>query len=190
MEDRDMGRMESFSDGVIAVIITITVLGLRVPPGASLAALAGLFPTFLIYLFSFQTIGTYWINHHHLIRRASLVTPKVMWANLSLLFWMSFIPFSTEWLGAHVGATTPSVVYAGNLLVTAMAYTVLQKAIAASAEGGTIAARLLQSTRKGVITLGSYVLAVAAAFFLPWLSYALITMVALLWFVPDRRLKF
>ncbi len=180
-------RLEAFSDGVLAIIITITVLGIRVPAGATFAALISVLPVFVTYAWSFQTVGTYWNNHHHLMLATKEVSVRIMWANLHLLFWLSLIPFATEWLGAHVGEPWPTAAYCAVLLFCAIAYILLEQAIIT--HQGKISNVMTSpgNNTKGKISLALYILSVAFAFMYPWLSYIFIVAVAMMWFIPDRR---
>ena len=179
-------RLEAFSDGVIAIIITITVLGIRVPTSASFTALASLFPSLLIYAWSFRTIATYWNNHHNLIKATNGVNTRVMWANMHFLFWLSLIPFATTWLGTNVGKPWPTATYSFVLLFAAIAYTMLERAIIKRQGKNSNLTMALGNDIKGLISLGCYVLAVLMAFIIPWISYILIVLVAAVWFIPDR----
>ena len=180
-------RLEAFSDGVMAIIITITVLGIRVPADGTLSSLISVLPVFLIYIWSFQTVGTYWNNHHHLMNATSGVNARVMWTNLHLLFWLSLIPFATEWLGNHVGEPWPTAVYCAVLLFAAAAYQTLERAIIRHQGKDSNLAEALGNDAKGKISLLCYALSLATAFIYPWISYALVIAVTVMWFVPDRR---
>ena len=180
-------RLEAFSDGVMAIIITITVLSIRVPADGTFSSLISLLPVFLIYIWSFQTVGTYWNNHHHLMRATSSVNAGVMWTNLHLLFWLSLIPFTTEWLGDHVGEAWPTAVYCAVLLFAAAAYEMLERAIIRHQGKDSNLATALGNDAKGKISLLCYVLSVVTAFISPWISYALVIAVTVMWFIPDRR---
>src|SRR5919202_1403637 len=177
-------RLEAFSDGVMAIIITITVLSIRVPADATFSSL----PVFLIYIGSFQTVGTYWNNHHHLMRATSSVDAGVMWTNLHLLFWLSLIPFATEWLGLHFEEPWPTAVYCAVLLFAAAAYQMLERAIVSHQGKDSNLAEALGNNTKGKISLLFYVLSVVTAFIYPVLSYVLVIAVTVIWFVPDRRI--
>jgi uncharacterized membrane protein len=182
-------RVEAFSDGVMAVIITLTAFEIRVPHGTDLAALRHVMPALLIYLLSFTYIGIYWNNHHHLLRRTERVSAAVMWANLALLFWLSLVPILTEWVATSYKATEPAASYGVAALGAAVAYTILVRTII-SANGGTegAVAQSLGSDVKGRASLGIYALGVALSFLTPYLAYGCYAAVALMWFVPDRRL--
>lgn len=182
-------RLEAFSDGVMAIIITITVLELKVPSGMTIASLKPLVPLFFTYAVSFQNVGTYWNNHHHLLRATKHVSAGLMWANLHLLFWLSMIPFATGWLGANHGGKIPTALYAAILLMCAFAYFLLQAQVVRHAENRDELYKELSKTKKGVISIVCYCLALACAFFLPIISDILIILVALMWFVPDRRIE-
>jgi uncharacterized membrane protein len=185
----DKGRLEAFSDGVIAVIITIMVLDLRVPHGSDLVALRSVGPTFLAYVISFVNVGIYWNNHHHLLRAAEGIDGRAMWANLHLLFWLSLIPFVTAWVGQDPSAPLPTAVYAGVLLCAGTSFTLLGLALIAVNGRESTIARGFGSNRKGIASIVCYALAVVLAFVAPWLSDVLVVAVALMWFVPDRRME-
>jgi uncharacterized membrane protein len=180
-------RLEAFSDGVLAIIITLTVLNIHVPDGTSLVSLLPVVPIFTIYAWSFFSVGTYWNNHHHLMAATRHVSARIMWANLHLLFWLSLIPFTTEWLGLHFGQPIPSVIYCAVLFFAAVAYTLLEWAIIATQGRDSALARVLGHDAKGKVSLAAYFLAVVAAFVYPWVSYLLFVGVSIIWFVPDRR---
>ncbi len=182
-------RLEAFSDGVIAIIITIMVLELKVPHGEELADLFALAPVFLSYVLSFANVGIYWNNHHHLLHAVKRVSASILWANLHLLFWLSLFPFTTGWMGENHFATWPVVIYGANLLAAAAAYTILVQAIIRNHGQDSDIAKAIGSDFKGKISLAAYLAAVAVAFFNPWISGGLYTAVALLWFVPDRRIE-
>lgn len=182
-------RLEAFSDAVLAIIITITVLELKVPESGGLAALTALWPLFIAYLISFQTVGTYWNNHHHLIRATKHVSADIMWANLNLLFWLSLIPFAAGWLGKNPNAAWPTAVYSAVLLLSAGAYTILQLVVVQHAEKKAQLVKEMKASPKGIISLVSYAIAVFCAFYSPTFSYLLILFVAILWFIPDKRIE-
>jgi uncharacterized membrane protein len=184
-------RLEAFSDGVLAIIITIMVLELRVPPGEneSLRALTPLIPVFLSYVLSFIYVGIYWTNHHHMLHTLTKITGPILWANLHLLFWLSLIPFATGWMGESHFAPTPTALYGVVLLMNAIAYTILQSCIIASQGPDSVLKRAVGSTWKEKVSTASYVAAIAAAFLSPWISHVLFVFVALLWLVPDRRIE-
>ena len=182
-------RLEAFSDGVIAIIITITVLELKVPTGATLSSIIPLLPLFITYAVSFQMVGTYWNNHHHLLQATKHVSTGIMWANLHLLFWLSLIPFSTGWLGENHGGTIPTVFYASVLLLCAIAYTILQYTVLIHAENHHDLKKEIDSSWKGKISLLSYLIAIPCAFINPVISDILIFAVAIIWFIPDTRIE-
>ena len=180
-------RLEAFSDGVIAIIITIMVLEMRAPRGNDLSALRPLLPAFLSYVLSFVYIAIYWNNHHHLLRATKRVNGRIMWANMYLLFWLSLTPFVTAWLGENHGGLWPTALYGGVLLMAAIAYTILQTAIVASQGRDSALAAALGSDWKGKLSMASYLAAIGLAFANQWWSDALFVFVALLWLIPDRR---
>lgn len=182
-------RLEAFSDGVLAIIITITVLELKIPHNDSIGAITNLIPLFVAYIISFQTIGTYWNNHHHLVRATKHVSPGIMWANLHLLFWLSLIPFSTGWLGENHGSSLPTAFYACILFACAAAYTILQQTIISHSENGQVMKEEIKKSWKGKISLLSYLLSVPLAFIHPIISDVLIIAVSIMWFIPDRRIE-
>lgn len=185
----ETSRLEAFSDGVMAVIITIMVLELRAPVSDSLYALKPLIPHFLVYALAFQVIGTYWNNHHHMLRATKHITGSVMWLNLHLLFWLSLIPFFTSWLGENHGARVPTAFFAGVLLAAAVAYFFLQRAIVAVQPKDAKIASAIGEDYKGKLSMLAYLLAIPLAFVSPWISDVLIVGVTLVWFIPDRRLS-
>jgi uncharacterized membrane protein len=185
----ETSRLEAFSDGVMAIIITITVLGVRVPDEATLPALLAVAPVLAIYAWSFQTVGTYWNNHHHLVRRAKHITPAIMWANLHLLFWLSLIPFATEWLGRHIAQPWPTAAYAGLLFFAGLAYKILQGAIVTAQEGDAGLRQAIGQDWKEKISLVLYATATGMAFVQPWASYAIVVLVLAIWFLPDTRVR-
>jgi len=182
-------RLEAFSDGVIAVIITIMVLTLHPPAGSSLHDLRPLVPKLAVYLLSFVFVAIYWNNHHHLMKVVDHVTGATLWANAHLLFWLSLIPVATAWLGPHLGATAPVAVYGAVLLGAAVAYSILVRTLIGSHGPTSRIARAVGQDRKGKLSVGACVLAIAASPVAPWLSLALYVAVALTWLVPDRRME-
>jgi uncharacterized membrane protein len=182
-------RLEAFSDGVIAILITIMVLELKVPHGADLAALRTMLPVFLAYVLSFVYLGIYWNNHHHMLHAAEKVDGRILWANLHLLFWLSLVPVATEWIGDHPLAPLPAAVYGGILLLAALAYTLLQMAIVRRHGPDSVLAAAVGKDVKGKLSLALYVAAIVVAAFLPWVSYAIYVLVAAIWLVPDRRIE-
>ena len=182
-------RMAAFSDGVIAIIITIMVLEIQVPQGASFAALRPLLPVLLSYVLSFIYIGIYWNNHHHLLYATEKVNGGVLWANMHLLFWLSLVPFATRWVGAHYAAPVPTAVYGLLLLLASLAYWILQRAILATQGRNTLLGTALGRDMKGKLSSALYSLAIAFAFVSPWIADGLFVLVALMWLVPDRRIE-
>ena len=182
-------RLEAFSDGVLAIIITIMVLELRVPLEPTLAALLPLWPKILSYAMSFVFIGIYWNNHHHLWHVVERVNGAVLWANLHLLFWLSLVPFVTAWMGENHFAAAPVAVYGVVLLGSGCAYYVMTRVLLASHAADSLLARALGNDFKGRISMVMYAVAIAVAFRLPWLSGALYGVVAVIWLVPDRRIE-
>ena len=182
-------RLEAFSDGVLAIIITIMVLELEVPHGDSLRALRPLLPVFLTYLLSFIYLGIYWNNHHHMLHAAKRVSASVLWANLHLLFWLSLLPFATGWMGENHFAPVPSAVYGVVLLAAAIAYWLLQSAIIAADGESSVLRRAIGRDWKGLASPWIYVLAILLSFRVPWLGQALYVAMAARWVVPDRRIE-
>ncbi len=182
-------RLEAFSDGVIAIIITIMVLGLKVPHGSDLAALTPLLPDFLSYVLSFVYVGIYWNNHHHLLHAAKRVSGGILWANLNLLFWLSLFPFATGWMGENHFAPLPSAAYGFILLMAALAYYILQSSIIAVEGSNSLLKRAIGSDWKGKLSPLLYVIAIAASFQAHWLAQGIYVLVALMWLVPDRRIE-
>ncbi len=186
----EKNRLEAFSDGVLAIIITIMVLELKVPHDDSPQALLALWPVFLSYVLSFLYVGIYWNNHHHLLQAAQTVSGGVLWANLHLLFWLSLLPFTTGWMGENHFTRLPMVVYGLNLLGAALAYTLLQLQLAAHHGPGHAIGRALGRDLKGKASLAVCAAGTAAAWALdPWLGFAAYVVVALIWLVPDRRME-
>ncbi|HTO53586.1 MAG TPA: TMEM175 family protein [Myxococcota bacterium] len=182
-------RLEAFSDGVIAIIITIMVLELRPPQGVALESLRGLAPVLGSYVLSFVFVGIYWNNHHHLLHATHSVTGRVLWANLYLLFWLSLIPFGTAWLGQSRAAPWPTAIYGFVLFMAGGAYQLLEGAILAHQGPGSQLAAVLGERRKEWLSVTSYLAAIVLAFVSTWLSLALYVAVAALWFTPDRRIE-
>jgi uncharacterized membrane protein len=178
-------RLEAFSDGVLAIIITIMVLELKVPHGSDLDALRPLVPVFLSYVLSFVYVGIYWNNHHHLIHTVKRVTGVIMWANLHLLFWLSLFPVVTAWAGDYPDAAWPAALYGSILLAAALAWLVLQSAILG---GSAVLRSALGGDFKGKVSPLLYVSGITLSFFRPWIGHLLYALVALLWIVPDRRI--
>ena len=182
-------RLEAFSDGVIAIIITIMVLELKVPHGADFAALKHLLPVFLSYVLSFLYVGIYWNNHHHLFHSTHYVSGGILWANLHLLFWLSLLPFATGWMGENHFTPTPTATYGVVLLLAAVAYFILQFAIIARHGPQSLLARALGRDRKGKLSIVAYLVAIPLSFVNPRISNALYIVVALIWLIPDRRIE-
>ncbi|HEX2722780.1 MAG TPA: TMEM175 family protein [Gemmatimonadaceae bacterium] len=182
-------RLEAFSDGVIAILITIMVLELHVPHGTTLDALTPLIPVLASYTLSFVYLGIYWNNHHHMLRATKRVTGAVQWANLHLLFWLSLVPFSTAWMGENHFAATPTAVYGTIMLMAAVAYFILQGRIIKGDGPDSVLARAIGSDWKGKLSLIFYLIAVPAAFFNQWISQGLYVTVAVMWLVPDQRIE-
>ena len=183
------GRLEAFSDGVMAIIITIMVLELKVPDGTGLADLKPLIPDFVSYALSFIFVGIYWSNHHHLMQAVKTVNGPTLWANLHLLFWLSLIPFATRWIGVDSFAAWPVAIYGFDLLFSAIAYYILVRALLAHPGQNSTLATALGSDFKGKISIVIYVAALLLCFWNYWLAYALYVAVALMWLVPDRRIE-
>jgi uncharacterized membrane protein len=186
--EKETNRLEAFSDGVMAVIITIMVLEVKAPAGTTFDDLRQRLPAFLIYVLSFTFVGIYWNNHHHLLRATSRISGAVMWTNLHLLFWLSLIPVVTQWVGQASGAAAPAATYSLVALFDALAYTVLTWAIVRTEGGESRVAAALGRDLKGRLSILGYVVATPLAFVSPYLTYGLLVAVALMWLVPDRRL--
>jgi uncharacterized membrane protein len=185
----DKHRLEAFSDGVLAIIITIMVLDLKVPPKAEFASLIPLIPVFLSYVLSFIYVGIYWNNHHHLFQAARRVSAGILWSNLHLLFCLSLFPFATTWMGENRLAPAPTATYGVVLLLAAIAYYILQSAIIAREGRRSLLAEAVGRDWKGKLSPIFYLVAIPLAFVSPWISNALYALVALLWLVPDRRIE-
>ncbi len=183
------GRLEAFSDGVVAILITIMVLELKVPHGVELSDLKPLLPVLLTYVLSFVNIGIYWNNHHHMLHLVDRINGTILWANLHLLFWLSLIPFTTGWMGENHVAAVPTALYGANLLMAAIAYFFLVRAIVAHQGPGSRLAAAIGADVKGKISPAAYLLAIPAAFVNAWISVALYVAVAMIWFIPDRRIE-
>jgi uncharacterized membrane protein len=182
-------RLEAFSDGVLAIIITIMVLELKVPEGDTFAALQPLLPTLLSYVLSFTYIGIYWNNHHHLLHTCKKVTGAVLWSNLHLLFWLSLLPFATGWMGENHFASLPTAVYGVVLFMAACAFNILQRAIMTAQGGDSLLGRALGKDWKGKSSIVLYLISVASAYWLPLLAQAIYAGVAIMWVVPDKRIE-
>ena len=183
------GRLEAFSDGVIAIIITIMVLELKVPHSADLETLAKLTPVFFTYVLSFIYVGIYWNNHHHLFQAVKHVNGTVLWANLHLLFWLSLFPFVTGWMGENHFATWPVVFYGGVLIMAGTAYYILVRVLLAGHDADSHLARAIGSDFKGRISIVIYAVSIPLALWNTWISIALNVVVAIIWLLPDRRIE-
>jgi uncharacterized membrane protein len=182
-------RLEAFSDGVLAIIITIMVLELKVPHAVELVALKPLLPVLLSYVLSFIYLGIYWNNHHHLFQATEQVSGGILWANLNLLFWLSLFPITTGWLGENGLASTPTAVYGFVLLMAAIAFYILQRAIIAKEGRDSLLAEAIGRDWKGKLSLVIYIAGIPLAFVAPWIASALYVFGALLWFIPDPRIE-
>jgi uncharacterized membrane protein len=182
-------RLEAFSDGVLAIIITIMVLELKVPHGTGPEALSPLLPVFLSYVLSFIYIGIYWNNHHHMLHATRHVTGGVLWANLHLLFWLSLLPFVTGWMGENHVAPLPTALYGLVLFMAASAYWILAHVLIAAEGADSFLAQAIGKDRKGVASVMIYAAAIPLSFFAEWLAKAIYVLVALIWLVPDRRIE-
>jgi uncharacterized membrane protein len=185
----EKGRLEAFSDGVIAIIITIMVLELKVPTGSNLAALRPMIPTFSSYLLSFIFVGIYWNNHHHLLQAVKKVNGRALWANMHLLFWLSIVPIGTEWMGQTHGAAVPVAFYGSILLMTGFAFTILVRLLIAYEGEDSVLAIAMGRDYKGKTSLAIYAAAIPLAFEDPRISISLYVLVAAIWFIPDRRIE-
>jgi uncharacterized membrane protein len=182
-------RLEAFSDGVLAIIITIMVLELKVPHSADPAGLRPLVPVFLSYVLSFVYLGIYWNNHHHMLHVTPRVNGAILWANLHLLFWLSLVPFATGWMGENHFAAAPTALYGVVLLLAAIAYYILERTILAEQGRESLLAKAIGRTRKEQVSPLLYAIAIPLAFVHEWISEALYVLVALMWLVPDRRIE-
>lgn len=185
----ETGRLEAFSDGVLAIIITIMVLEMKVPHGKDLTALVPLWPVFLSYVLSFVYVGIYWNNHHHLLYASSKVTGGILWANLHLLFWLSLFPFATGWMGENHFAATPSALYGVVLLMAAIAYWVLQHTIIAAEGSTSVIKNAVGRDWKGNLSPPIYLTAILATYWAPWIAQLIYFAMAILWLIPDRRIE-
>ena len=182
-------RLEAFSDGVIAILITIMVLELKVPHGADAAALRPLLPVFLAYVLSFVFLGIYWNNHHHMLHVCSRINGAVLWANLHLLFWLSLVPFVTGWMGENHFEPLPTAVYGAVMLMAGLAFTILQRTLVSLEGPASVLADAVRNKTKEHLSLSAYAAAIPLAFVNEWISDALYVAVALMWLVPDRRIE-
>jgi uncharacterized membrane protein len=185
----EKNRLEAFSDGVLAIIITIMVLELKVPHGIQLTALKPLLPVFLSYVLSFIYLGIYWNNHHHMLHTVKRVSGGILWANLHLLFWLSLFPVTTGWMGENHFASTPTAVYGAVLLMAAIAYFILQRVIITKQGQDSLLARAIGIDWKGKLSPPLYFIAVPLAFVSPWISCGIYAFVAFIWLIPDRRIE-
>lgn len=183
------GRLEAFSDGVIAIIITIMVLELKVPHGDSLDAMRPLLPVFVSYVLSFINVGIYWNNHHHLLHSVEKVNGAILWANIHLLFWLSLIPFTTAWMGENHNATWPVAIYGAVLLMAAVAFTILVVKIIEHDGKDSQLAAALGTDLKGKVSIGIYLVGILLSFLKPSMALGCYVLVALIWFIPDRRIE-
>lgn len=183
------GRLEAFSDGVIAILITIMVLELKVPHGTDWEALRPLVPVFLTYVLSFIFLGIYWNNHHHMLQAADKINGKILWANLHLLFWLSLVPFVTGWMGENHFAPLPTAVYGAVLLFAAISYTILQGMIVAQQGPNSRLGAAVGKDRKGKLSMLLYAAAILLAFVHQWIADGIYVLVALMWLIPDRRIE-
>ena len=185
----ELNRLEAFSDGVLAILITIMVLELKVPHGTELEALRPLLPVFLTYVLSFVYLGIYWNNHHHLLKAAQRASAGTMWANLHLLFWLSLLPFVTGWMGENHFAPLPTACYGGLLFMAGIAYNLLQRQILAQHGCDSALAAAIGKDVKGKLSPALYVVACPLSLWQPWIACAIYVLVALTWLVPDRRIE-
>ncbi|UEQ76075.1 TMEM175 family protein [Chryseobacterium arthrosphaerae] len=183
------GRLEAFSDGVLAIIITIMVLELKVPEGSSWASLKPLLPKFLAYIFSFIYVGIYWNNHHHLFQAVKKVNGSILWANLHLLFWLSLMPIATEWIGTTGFAENPVATYGIGLIMSALAYTILENVIIRCEGENSKLKEAIHSKSKEYVSIIFYILGIATSFFYPYIAIGFYYIVALIWLIPDRRIE-
>ncbi|MBT9331709.1 TMEM175 family protein [Paracidobacterium acidisoli] len=185
----DKGRLEAFTDGVIAIIITIMVLEIKLPQGGTLAALTSGLPVFFAYALSYVNVGIFWNNHHHMLQATEQVDGKVLWANLLLLFWISLMPFTIRWMDETHFAATPTASYGVDLVMSALSYLLLEKAIMACNGYDSKLARAVGNDRKATISLVVYAVAIPLAYYRPWIAIALYLLNAMVWFVPDQRIE-
>jgi uncharacterized membrane protein len=182
-------RLEAFSDGVIAIIITVMVLELKIPHGDGLQDLRPLLPVFLSYILSFLYVGIYWNNHHHMLHTCTTVTGAVLWANLHLLFWLSLFPFTTGWMGENQFTAVPTALYAGVLFMAAVAYNLLQQAIIRIQNQDSILKKAVGRDWKGRLSPLLYIVAIIVALRVPWIAQSILLIAALIWLIPDRRIE-
>ena len=182
-------RLETFTDGVVAILITIMVLELHVPRGTDLSAMRPLIPTLLTYAMSFVFLAIYWNNHHHMFHAVDHVNGRILWANMHLLFWLSLVPFVTGWVNENHFAPVPVALYGAVLLMAGVAYYVLERVLIARHGRDSSLARAMGADYKGLLSVVLYAIAIALAFVNPWMSCALYVLVAMMWFIPDRRIE-
>lgn len=182
-------RLEAFSDGVLAIIITIMVLELKAPEGTDLNSLLSKTPVFLSYIASFIYVGIYWNNHHHLFQITEKVNGKILWANLHLLFWLSLIPFTTSWIGEHYDAILPVIAYGVVLLLSAIAYYILQNEILKAHDENFALKKAVGKDGKGKLSIVFYLIGIALSFISPWIAIACYILVAIMWLIPDKRIE-
>jgi uncharacterized membrane protein len=182
-------RLEAFSDGVLAIIITIMVLELKVPHADDLHSLKSLFPVFLSYVLSFIYIGIYWNNHHHMLHAVTHINGRVMWANMHLLFWLSLVPFASGWMGENNFTQLPVAVYGIVLFMNALAYYILSQSLIKLHGRNSTLATAIGKDAKGILSAILYLLAIVIAFFNAWISLSIYTLVAIIWFIPDQRIE-
>ncbi len=185
----DKNRLEAFSDGVIAVIITIMVLEMKAPQGTGLVALRPLLPVFISYVLSFVMIGIYWNNHHHMLQAINKVNGKILWANLHLLFWLSLVPFLTSWIGENKFSTWPVALYGVDLLFAAIAYYILVHTLISYHGKNSALAKAVGADAKGIVSILIYIIAIFVSFYQSFLGYFLYIVVAIMWLIPDRRIE-
>ena len=183
------GRLEAFSDGVLAIIITIMVLEMKVPHGDNLQDLYPLLPTFISYVLSFIYIGIYWNNHHHLMQVVHKVNGAVLWSNIHLLFWLSLVPFATAWMGENHFSKWPIILYGVILLMAGVAYYLLAHCLITIHGKGSPLAQAIGRDKKGIISVVLYIAGIGCAFINPWIGFSLYVVVACIWFIPDRRIE-
>ena len=185
----EKGRLEAFSDGVLAIIITIMVLELKVPHGSNMEALAPLLPNFISYVLSFIYVGIYWNNHHHMLHTAKHVSGSVLWSNLNLLFWLSLFPFATGWMGENHFEPLPTAIYGFVLFMAAVAYYILQRCIIATDGEDSVLRKAIGSDWKGKLSPVLYMVAIGSSFIVHWVAQAIYVGVALIWLIPDKRIE-
>jgi len=183
------GRMEAFSDGVLAIIITIMVLELKIPHGNTPRDLEPLLPVFMSYILSFIYIGIYWNNHHHLLHAVHKVTGSVLWSNIHLLFWLSLVPFATAWMGENHFSKWPVILYGVVLLMAAFAYFILSQCLINTHGKDSVLAKAIGKDKKGIISVVLYILGIACSFINPWIGFSIYVLVAAIWFIPDSRIE-